>query len=87
MFSTNHKLNKEDNTMGRNKINQRASTIIRDNEVHKLYNEVKAELGNLAYEVRREYIYKRISAQTGLCTKCIAYILNHTNCTPSSLQE
>jgi hypothetical protein len=65
--------------MGRNKINQRVSTIIRDNEVHKIYNEVKAELGGLIYEVRREYIYKRISEKTGLCTKCIAYILNHTS--------
>lgn len=64
--------------MGRNRLNQRVSTTIRDNEVHKLYNEVMAELGNLAYEVRREYVYKRISEKTGLCTKCIAYILNHT---------
>lgn len=65
--------------MGRNRLNQRVSTTIRDNEVHKEYDEIKAELGVLVYEVRRGYIYDRIKAKTGLCTKCIAYILNHTS--------
>lgn len=64
--------------MGRNKLNRRQSTAIRDNEVHKAYAEIKAELGALVYEVRRGHIYDRISAKTGLCCKSVAYILNHT---------
>lgn len=64
--------------MGRNKANTRISTAMRDNQVHKLYEKIKEELGDLTHEVSRGYIYRRISAVTGLCTKCIAYILNHT---------
>lgn len=65
--------------MGRNRKDRRVSTIVRDNEVHKAYDEIKAELGALIYEVSRGYIYDRIKAKTGLCNKCIAYILNHTS--------
>lgn len=65
--------------MGRNKLNRRPSTAIRDNEVHKAYDEIKAELGVLINEVSRGYIYERIKVKTGLCKKCIAYILNHTS--------
>lgn len=64
--------------MGRNKDNTRTSTMMRDNQVHTLYEKIKEELGDLSHEVSRGYIYRRISEMTGLCTKCIAYILNHT---------
>lgn len=54
--------------------NRRESTILRDNKVH----EIHAELGVLADVVSRQYIYERIKMRTGLCTKTIAFILNHT---------
>lgn len=58
--------------------NRRESTIIRDNEVHKAYEELRKELGTLFVEVSKSYIYERIGKRTGLCNKTIAYILNHT---------
>lgn len=64
--------------MGRYTKERRTSTIKRHNEVHKAYDELKAELGKWFYSVRRDDIYLYIQEKTGLCTKCIAYILNHT---------
>lgn len=58
--------------------NRRESTILRDNKVHEIHAELRAELGGLADVVSRQYIYERIKMRTGLCTKTIAFILNHT---------
>jgi len=58
--------------------NRRRSTIIRDNEVHKLYDEVRQEAGKYFRELPRSTVYAVIGEQTGLCAKTIAYILNHT---------
>jgi len=58
--------------------NRRRSTIIRDNDVHLAYEELRKELGALASEVSRNYIYGRIHERTGLCFKTIAFVLNHT---------
>lgn len=60
---------------------RRTSTIVRDNAVHAEYDNLVAQLGDLINVVSRNYIYDRIKAQTGLCVKTIAYILNHTKST------
>ncbi len=54
--------------------NRRESTILRDNKVHEIHAELRAELGVLADVVSRQYIYERIKMRTGLCTKTIAFI-------------
>lgn len=58
--------------------NRRGSTIIRDNEVHQAYHDLCIELGSMSRFVSKQYIYERIRARTGLCSKTIAFILNHT---------
>lgn len=58
---------------------RRISTIVRHNSVHKVYNELIAELGIYANLVPKSYIYDFICKQTGLCSKTVAYILNHTD--------
>lgn len=58
--------------------NRRPSTVVRDNMVHKVYGDVCRKLGKYAGLVPREYIYNEIRERTGLCTKTIALILNHT---------
>lgn len=58
--------------------NRRDSTIIRDNTVHEAYYEVCRSLGAYAFLVPKSYIYDKIHERCGLCTKTIAYILNHT---------
>lgn len=63
---------------------RRDSTVLRDEAVHKLYNEITTELGELAREVSRTYIYEKIRARTGLSHRTIAMILNHT---PSSIDR
>ena len=59
--------------------NRRESTIIRDNEVHKAYDELCSKLGCVVRFVSKQYIYEQIRLRTGLCPKTIAFILNHTN--------
>lgn len=56
------------------KINVRDSTVIRDNEIHKMYDEILNELGDLATVVSRNYVYGR----TGLSIRHISRIINHT---------
>ena len=57
----------------------RYSTIIRNNHIHDLYDEIKLELGCYANEVSRNYIYRRISEKTGLCIRTVSNIINHTH--------
>lgn len=59
---------------------RRPSTVARDDMVHLAYEELRAELGGYADLVPRGYIYERLSGRTGLCTKTVAFILNHTRC-------
>jgi len=61
--------------------NRRPSTIIRDNSIHEAYNDVVSELGEYAYLVPKSYIYDKVGKRTGLCSKTIAYVLNHTRLT------
>jgi len=57
---------------------RRESTVIRDNAVHEACDRLHSELGPLYREVSKSFIYNQIRERTGLCTKTIAYILNHT---------
>lgn len=60
------------------KINVRDSTVIRNNEIHKMYDEILNELGDLATVVSRNYVYGRIKDRTGLSNRHISRIINHT---------
>lgn len=57
---------------------RRESTVLRDEIVHRVHESIKKELGKLYPVVSKSYIYERIKEETGLCTKTIAFILNHT---------
>lgn len=57
---------------------RRESTIIRDNEIHDIHNEILLELGDLKHVVSKGYIYNKIKERTRLSVKTISYILNHT---------
>lgn len=61
------------------KDERQSSTIIRDNRVHEIHQEIMASLGNLKNIVSKSYIYDKIHERTGLCVKTIAYIINHTS--------
>lgn len=63
---------------------RRPSTIIRDNHVHVIYHQILNELGDLGHIVSKSYIYEKIHERTGLCTKTISHILNHTEYTPEN---
>lgn len=52
--------------------------MLRDNEIHKLYQQILADLGNLANAISRSYIYKQIQEKTKLSIRTISFILNHT---------
>lgn len=54
------------------------STRVRDNHVHRIFNELTREMGIYAHYVSKSYIYEKIRQQTGLCTRTISAILNHT---------
>lgn len=56
------------------KINVRDSTVILNNEIHKMYDEIL----NLATVVSRNYVYGRIKDRTGLSIRHISRIINHT---------
>lgn len=60
------------------KINVRDSTVIRNNEIHRMYYEILNELGDLATVVSRNYVYDRIKDRTGLSIRHISRIINHT---------
>lgn len=60
------------------KIYIRDSTVIRNNEIHKMYDEILDELGDLATVVSRNYVYGRIKDRTGLNIRHISRIINHT---------
>lgn len=60
------------------KIYVRGSTVIRDNEIHRMYNEILDESGDLATVVSRNYVYGKIKDSTGLSIRHISRIINHT---------
>lgn len=60
------------------KIYVRDSPVILNNEIHKMYDEILNELGDLATVVSRNYVYGRIKDRTGLSIRHISRIINHT---------
>lgn len=60
------------------KIYVRDSTVIRNNEIHKMYDEILNELGDLATVVSRNYVYGKIKERTGLSIRHISRIINHS---------
>lgn len=60
------------------RIYVRDSTVIRDNEIHRMYNEILDELGDLATVASRNYVYGKIKNRTGLSIRHISRIMNHT---------
>lgn len=54
------------------KIYVRDSTVIRNNEIHRMYNEILDELGDLATVVSRNYVYGKIKDRTGLSIRHIS---------------
>lgn len=54
------------------------NTVIRNNEIHRMYNEILDELGDLATVVSRNYVYGKIKDRTGLSIRHISRIINHT---------
>lgn len=57
---------------------KRTSTHVRYNLVIGLYNNIIENLGKeVSNAVSKQYIYDKIKDRTGLCTKTIAYIINH----------
>ena len=49
-----------------------------DDEIHRMYNEILYELGDLATVVSRNYVYGKIKDRTGLSIRHISMIINHT---------
>lgn len=56
----------------------RKSTIVRNNTVHTIYNELRQQYGDKIFNsLSKAFIYEEISRRTGLCVKTISNILNH----------
>ncbi len=60
------------------KIGRRYGSILRDKEVHRIHGEIMDSLGDLAPYVSKEYVYSKLQERTGLSTRTLSYILNHT---------
>lgn len=60
------------------RIYVRDGTVIRDNEIHRMYNGILDGLGDLATVVSRNHVYGRIKDRTGLSIRHISGIINHT---------
>lgn len=56
------------------KIRIRGSTVMRDNQVHKLHKEIIDQLGDVVF---RSYVYGKIKDATGLSVRHISRIINH----------
>lgn len=65
-----------DDDVGR--IYVRDGTVIRDNEIHRMYNGIPYGLGDLATVVSRNHVYGEIKDGTGLSIRHIGGIINHT---------
>ena len=61
--------------------NRRISSILRDNLVHEIYREECQKLCEAGSYVSREYLYNKVKEKTGLSTRTISYIINHTEIT------
>ena len=61
------------------KIGRRYGSILRDKEVHRIHGEILDSLGDLAPYVSKDYVYSKLQERTGLSTRTLSYILNHTH--------
>ncbi len=57
---------------------RRFSSILRDNAIHKMYEEAVKEAGTYAPYLSKGYFYGIIRRKTGLSVRMISQILNHT---------
>lgn len=58
--------------------NRRESTLVRDKEVCRIYNQILNELGELRNVVSKSYIYEKIKERSKLSIRTISFIVNHT---------
>lgn len=58
--------------------NRRESTLVRDKEVCRIYNQILNELGELRNVVSKSYIYEKIKERTKLSIRTISFIVKHT---------
>lgn len=58
--------------------NRRESTIIRDNEIHRMYRDILNSFGEAANAVSKTYVYEKIHNRTKLSIRTISFIINHT---------
>lgn len=58
--------------------NRRESTLVRDKEVCRIYNQILNKLGELRNVVSKSYIYEKIKERTKLSIRTISFIVNHT---------
>ena len=57
---------------------RRFSSVLRDNSIHRMYEEERRKAGEYAPYLSKGYYYGRIQEQTGLSFRMISQILNHT---------
>lgn len=73
------KCSKKNNVMSKlTENNRRESTLVRDKEVCRIYNQILNELGELRNVVSKSYIYEKIKERTKLSIRTIFFIVNHT---------
>lgn len=73
------KCSKKNNVMSKlTENNRRESTLVRDKEVCRIYNQILNELGELRNVVSKSYIYEKIKERTKLSMRTISFIVNHT---------
>lgn len=73
------KCSKKNNVMSKlTENNRRESTLVRDKEVCRIYNQILNELGELRNVVSKSYIYEKIKERTKLSIRTIYFIVNHT---------
>ena len=73
------KCSKKNNVMSKlTENNRRESTLVRDKEVCRIYNQILNELGELRNAVSKSYIYEKIKERTKLSIRTISFIVNHT---------
>lgn len=73
------KCSKKNNVMSKlTENNRRESTLVRDKEVCRIYNQILNELGELKNVVSKSYIYEKIKERTKLSIRTISFIVNHT---------
>lgn len=56
---------------------RRYATRLRDREVWKMYDAIRAELGDIAPYVSKSYFYERLRIATGLSFRTLQSILNN----------